>query len=192
MLPIKTALIVVDVQQGFLDPSWGPRNNPEAESNVARLIAAWRRGGRPIHHVHHASRSVLSSFYPGTPGHAPRPEATPEPGEPVHLKAVNSAFIGTSLEHDLREQGLETLVIVGLTTNHCVSTTVRMAGNLGFTTFVAEDATATFDRLGLDGQTRPAVEVQAAALSDLSGEFATVLCTDEIIKAANLGIPNVG
>ena len=187
MLPMATALIVVDVQQGFLDPSWGPRNNPEAESNVAKLIAAWRQSGRQIHHVYHASRSASGSFYPGTPGHASKPEATPEAGEPVHLKTVNSAFIGTSLEHDLRAQGLETLVIVGLTTNHCVSTTVRMAANLGFTTYVAEDATATFDRLGLDGETRPAADVHAAALSDLSGEFATVLGTDQIIKAANLG-----
>ena len=192
MLPMGTALIVVDVQQGFLDPSWGPRNNPEAEANIARLIAAWRRSGRQIHHVHHASRSALGSFYPGTAGHAPKPEATPAPGEPVHLKAVNSAFIGTSLEPDLWAQGLETLVIVGLTTNHCVSTTVRMAGNLGFTTFVAEDATATFDRLGLDGRTRPAADVHAAALSDLSGEFATVLSAAEIITAAGPDMLDVG
>ena len=187
MLPVNTALIVIDVQQGFLDGSWGPRNNPGAESKVAELIAAWRGSDRPIYHVHHASRSPAGSFYPGTPGHAPQPEATPQSGEPVHLKAVNSAFIGTSLEHDLRAQGLDTLVIAGLTTNHCVSTTVRMAANLGFTTYVAEDATATFDRPGLGGEKRPAADVHAAALSDLSGEFATVLSTDEVIRSLDTG-----
>ena len=185
-LPIATALVVIDVQQGFLDPSWGPRNNPGAESNIAQLIAAWRRQSRPIHHVHHASRSPSGVFFKGTPGHGVQPQAAPAPGEPVHLKDVNSAFIGTRLEHDLRRAGIATLVIVGLTTNHCVSTTARMAGNLGFTTYVVEDATATFDRLGLGGETRPAAEVHAAALSDLSSEFATVVRTDDILQALDV------
>ena len=185
MIPTNAVLLVIDVQKGFLDPSWGPRNNPEAEANVARLISAWRRDGRPIRHVHHASRSPDGSFRRGTPGHEPKAEAMPAPGEPVHLKEVNSGFIGTTLEHDLRMQGVDTLVAVGLTTNHCVSTTVRMAGNLGFDTYLVEDATATFDRAGLDGTIRPAADVHAAALSDLSGEFATIMRTDEILRAVD-------
>ena len=187
MLPTNAALVVIDVQQGFRDPSWGPRNNPEAETNVARLIAGWRQSGRPVHHVHHASRSTSGSFYPGTPGHVPQAEAAPAPGEPIHVKSVNSGFIGTSLEEELRAAGITTLVVAGLTTNHCVSTTVRMAGNLGFTTYVVGDATAAFDRPGLRGETRPAADVHAAALSDLSGEFATVLETDEIVTALASG-----
>ncbi len=183
MLPMNAALVVIDVQQGFLDPSWGPRNNPDAEANIARLIAAWRRHGRPIRHVHHSSRSPAGSFYEGAPGHEPKPEAMPAPSEPIHLKEVNSGFIGTTLERDLRAEGADTLVVVGLTTNHCVSTTVRMAGNLGFTTYVVEDATAAFDRAGLDGKTRPAADVHAAALSDLSDEFATITRTDEVLQA---------
>lgn len=186
MFSSNATLIVVDVQKGFLDPYWGPRNNPDAESNIVRLIAAWRRTGRPIRHIHHSSRSPAGSFYPGTPGHEVKPEATPAPEEPIHLKEVNSSFIGTSLERDLRAEGCDTVVVVGLTTNHCVSTTVRMAGNLGFTTYIVEDATATFDRKGLAGETRPAAEVHAAALSDLSGEFATVIRTDEVIQALGM------
>ena len=183
MFPMNAALVVIDVQQGFLDPSWGPRNNPDAEVNIARLIVAWRRSGRPIRHVHHASRSPAGSFYKGMPGHEPKPEAMPAPGEPIHLKEVNSGFIGTTFEQDLRADGLDTLIIVGLTTNHCVSTTARMAGNLGFTAYVVEDATATFDRAGLDGKMRPAADVHAAALSDLSDEFAKITRTDEILQA---------
>ncbi len=187
MFPANATLVVVDVQQGFLDPSWGPRNNPDAEANIVRLITAWRRTGRPIRHIHHSSRSPEGSFYRGTQGHDVKPEATPLVGEPIHLKEVNSSFIGTSLERDLRAEGCDTLVIVGLTTNHCVSTTARMAGNLGFTTYVVEDATATFDRKGLAGDVRPAAEVHAAALSDLSEEFATVVRTGEVIKALGEG-----
>ncbi len=109
------------------------------------------------------------------------PETAAIEGERVYRKIVSSAFIGTKLEADLRAAGIEALVIVGLTTNHCVSTTARMAGNLGFRTFVVEDATATFDRIGLDGRVRPAAEVHAAALSDLDEEFATIVTTATIL-----------
>ena len=98
-------------------------------------------------------------------------------------KRVNSAFIGTSLETDLRRTGCRGLVIVGLTTNHCVSTTARMAGNLGFATWVVSDATATFDRVGPDGVEHPAEQIHAIALSDLHGEFATVVDTGTVIAA---------
>ncbi len=188
MLPANAVLIVIDVQQGFLHPDWGPRNNPEAESNIARLLAAWRSAGWPVRHVHHASRSPDGHFHPAAVGHAPKPEAEPRSDEPVHLKAVNSAFIGTDLEAALRARGADTLVLVGLTTNHCVSTIARMAGNLGFRTYVVEDATATFDRAGLDGRTRPAAEVHAAALSDLADEFAKVVETQEVLEA----LPSAG
>ena len=181
MVPQTATLLVIDVQNGFNDPAWGQRNNPEAEANIARLLAFWRQEGRPVRHILHASRSPEGYFRVGTSGHEPKPEALPHAGEPVHRKDVNSAFIGTTLEQDLRASGAETLVVVGLTTNHCVSTTVRMAGNLGFTTFVVEDATATFDRMGLDGTMRRAAEVHAAALSDLSEEFATIVSTETVL-----------
>lgn len=184
MLPVNATLLVIDVQHGFQDPSWGLRNNPDAEANVARLVAAWRRDGRPIRHVHHSSRSPAGHFFPGTAGHRPKPEALPAPDEPIYLKEVNSAFIGTTLEEDLRSRGVDTVVIVGLTTNHCVSTTARMAGNLGFNTYVVADATATFDRPGLDGTTRAAADVHLAALSDLSEEFATIVLTETLLEGS--------
>lgn len=111
----------------------------------------------------------------------------PEGSERLYWKTVNSAFIGTSLEGDLRQDGISTLVIVGLTTNHCVSTTARMAGNLGFSTFVVSDGTATFERAGLDGRLRAADEVHAAALSDIHEEFATVVETSTILSTFQKG-----
>lgn len=180
----RAALIVVDVQRGFDDPFWGPRNNPEAEANIGRIVAAWRETGSPVFHIFHDSTSPNSPLRPGQPGNLPKPEAVPREGERVYRKAVNSAFIGTSLEADLREAGVETLMVVGLTTNHCVSTTVRMAANLGFETYIVSDATATFDRVGIDGRMRPAAEVHSAALSDLQDEFATLVTTQAVIAAA--------
>jgi len=179
------ALLVIDMQLGFDEPAWGPRNNPDAERNVAALIAAWRAAGAPIIHVHHDSPDPSGHFRRGTPGHAVKAEARPAPGETVYRKTVNSAFIGTSLEADLRRAGIGRLAIVGLTTNHCVSTTARMAGNLGFETFVAADATATFDRANLDGTVRPAAEVHASALSDVQDEFARIVDTSWLIASVH-------
>lgn len=183
-LPTDAALILIDVQMGFDDRTWGPRNNPEAERNIARLLGAWRASSRPVIHIHHDSLSPTGSFRPGTPGGEPKPEAAPLAGEPVLRKVVNSAFIGTDLEARLRAAGIGTLVVVGLTTPHCVSTTTRMAGNLGFAAYVVCDATAAFDRPALDGRNRPAEEVHLAALSDLEGEFAHVVDTEEVLAAA--------
>jgi nicotinamidase-related amidase len=184
-LPQSAALIVIDVQQAFLDPRWGERNNPQAESNIARLLATWRGSGRPIRHVVHDSVEPDSLLRPDSPGNAIQTVAAPNSTEPVYRKHVNSAFIGTKLEKDLRQEGIDMLVIAGLTTNHCVSTTARMAGNLGFGTYVVSDATAAFSRLALDGTIRPAEAVHAAALSDLDREFATVVDTAEILTNAS-------
>jgi nicotinamidase-related amidase len=183
MLPPDAALLVIDLQFGFDDPAWGPRNNPDMERNVAALLAAWRTAPAPIIHVHHDSSNPSGLMRRGTPGNAFKPEARPAHGEAVYRKSVNSAFIGTTLAADLRAMSIGTLVIVGLTTNHCISTTARMAGNLGFETFVVADATATFDRANLDGTIRPATAVHDAALSDLQGEFAQVVHTRSVIAA---------
>jgi nicotinamidase-related amidase len=178
-----TALLVVDVQMGFDDPAWGARNNPQAEANVAILLGAWRAAGRPVIHIHHDSPDRDGRMRPGTPGNGPKPEARPVEGEPVFRKRVNSAFIGTGLEAELRRRGIAALVIVGLTTNHCISTTARMAGNLGFETFVVSDATAAFARPRLDGTLRAAAEVHESALSDLKGEFAEIVDARSVLAA---------
>ncbi len=178
----NTALVLIDVQAGFADPVWGPRNNPEAEANIGRLLEAWRAARRPIYHVQHMSTEPASPLRPGQPGNGFMPEAQPAPGEPVIQKQVNSAFIGTDLDAQLRGDGIKNLVIVGLTTNHCVSTTVRMAGNLGFMTLVVSDATAAFDRQGPDGEIYPAEMVHAVSLANLHQEFAQVVFTEDLLN----------
>ena len=180
----KTALLVIDVQQGFDDPSWGHRNNPALETHVAVLLAAWRACRRPVLHARHMSALSASPLRPGQYGNDFKAEAAPRLGEPVIKKSVNSCFIGTTLDEDLRRSGIRRLVLAGLTTNHCVSTTARMAGNLGYAVWVASDATAAFDRRGPDGVLYPADLVHALALSDLHGEFATVSDTRSIIGQA--------
>jgi len=179
-----TALLVIDVQQGWDDPSWGRRNNPALEARIAELLAAWRAGRRPILHARHMSTLPASPLRPGQPGNDFKADAAPQPDEPVIEKRVNSCFIGTALDEHLRRSGIGGLVLAGLTTNHCVSTTARMAGNLGYAVRVVSDATATFDRTGPDGVLYPAELVHAMALSDLNGEFASVIDTRTLVAEA--------
>ena len=188
-LGYRTALLVVDMQKGFSHPSWGERTNPDAEWRIAMLLHAWRAARAPVIHVHHLSPSPSGCFRAGTPGSEPLDLTAPLPGEAVLRKRVNSAFIGTSLEADLRRTGIEGLVLVGLTTNHCISTTARMAGNLGFRTCVVSDATATFARTGASGRMRSAEEVHDAALGDLQYEFADVQATQAVVDALARAIP---
>lgn len=182
----KTALVVIDVQRGFDDPYWGERNNPYFEQNIARLIDAFRQHKWPVIHVRHMSTSPHSPLRPGQSGNAFKPEAMPEAGEKIIEKTVNSAFIGTELEAYLKEQGIGALVLCGLTTDHCVSTTTRMAGNLGFDTMLVSDATATFDRAGIDGHVFSADEIHQTALASLSGEFAWVMPLDQLLPLLQL------
>lgn len=183
-----TILLVVDLQVGFDEKYWGRRNNPSLELRSTDLVRAWRARRRPVVHVRHMSTDPSSPLRPGQEGNGFKPGTAPRPGESVVEKCVNSAFIGTSLEMDLRRGGCRGLVIVGLTTNHCVSTTARMASNLGFSTWVVSDATAAFDRIGHDGVEHRAEEVHAMALSDLHREFATVVDTAAVLEALQTSV----
>ena len=175
------ALLLIDVQRGFDEPYWGARNNPQAEQRIAELLSAWRKASWPVIHVQHMSTEPDSPLRPDRPGNGFKPEAMPREGEPVFQKKVNSAFIGTGLESHLRAGNIERLVVAGLTTDHCVSTTVRMAGNLGFDVVLVSDATATNDRKGPDGVSYPAEQVHQLALASLHGEFAQVRPAAEVL-----------
>ena len=177
----KTALLLIDLQKGFEEPVWGRRNNPGAESNAAALLAAWRDLDWPVVHVRHLSLEPTSPLAAGKPGVAFMEETGPVDGEKEFTKTVNSAFIGTHLETYLRARAIECLVIVGMTTDHCVSTSTRMAGNLGFNVTLVSDATATFDRTGPDGRTHKAEDIHAIHLASLDREFCSVRTTAEIL-----------
>lgn len=179
--PTNTALILIDVQNHFDDPSLGRRNNPQAEENMAALLHVWRATNRPVIHIQHISNPSL----PHHRGRDIKDIVAPLPHEPVMIKQVNSSFIGTNLENHLKEAGIETLVIVGLTTDHCVSTTTRMAKNLGFFPYIVSDATATFDRVSYDGQLYAAEDIHRLALVSLHEEFALVVETKDVLERAS-------
>jgi nicotinamidase-related amidase len=190
MKKVKTlpALVLVDIQKGFNDPFWGARSNRRFEENVIALLRHWRAEGAHVSHVQHVSRDKLSPLRPHQAGVEFMEFAIPRPNERVFQKSVNSAFIGTSLEGSLRSAGIDRLLFAGLTTDHCVSTSVRMAANLGFQVEIASDAAATFDRQGQDGTYYSADLIHNVSLASLNGEFAAVRTTDELLSVYSSGV----
>ena len=179
----RAALISIDVQQGFDDPSWGPRNNPQMEAHGLQLLAAWRRSGRPLVIVRNDSPSATSLLRPGQPGNALKPGFEPIAGEPLLTKTVNSAFIGTDLEARLHAAGVRQVVLFGIATDMCVSTTARMAANLGFDLVVVGDACHTWAQRALDGTLFDADTMHRVHLTTLASEFGRVVDTARVLAS---------
>lgn len=180
-LSSTTALLLIDVQKAWDEPAWGVRSTPEAEANVARLLAGFRASNRPVLHVRHASANPASPLHPEQPGHGFKPEAQPLPGEPLFTKTVHAAFLGTGLEDHLRSHGITGLVIAGITTHLCVSTTARLGANLGFDITVVSDASSALSLDDGEGGRIPAETAHRVALAELRGQFAAVKSTEDVL-----------
>ena len=176
------ALVVVDVQNGLADPVWGRRDNPACEENIAALLAGWRERGLPVVFVRHDSVEPGSPLAPGTPGNAFKDVIEGEPDLLV-AKSVNSSFHGEpSLQAWLDGEGIATIYVCGITTNHCCETTARVGGNLGYDVRFVLDATHTFDRPDPDGEIVPAEVIARVTATNLHGEFATVVDTARALR----------
>jgi len=182
LLNEETALILIDLQKGFDNIEFwgGSRNNPEAEGNAAKLLELWREHSLPVFHIQHCSTNPNSLLALGNPGNDFKEMVLPRSGETIIRKNVNSAFIGTDLKQQLEKSGIRKVVIIGLTTDQCVSTSVRMAANYGFETYVVYDATATFNKKGFKGEEYSAELIHNTALASLKGEFATIIKTYQL------------
>lgn len=180
----RTALLIIDVQEGFdeLERAGERRNNPQALDQIVELLDDCRAKGVTVIHVRHESRDPHSPFRQGQRGFVVKQEVRERPGEVVIVKHENSAFIGTDLEARLRHHAIDTLIIVGVTTNHCVETTTRMAANLGFKAVLVRDATWTFDRRGVDGELFSADLIHAVSLANLKDEFAEIATADDVVR----------
>lgn len=180
---IRPALVLIDWQDGFDDEEFwgGNRNNPQANQNAAKLLDHWRSNDLPIAHVVHHSLNPKSPLRREKQTGQIQKALTPRKGEPVFHKRENGAFVGTDMDGYFRRLNTNRLVMSGLTTNHCVGTSVRMANNRGYNVHLVGDACATFDRTGPDGTHYPAQLIHDMALSDVHGEFCQVIGITDII-----------
>ncbi len=178
------ALLLIDIQKGFEDIAYwgGERNNPDAETNMKKLLAFWRKKNLPVFHIKHCSIAASSPLSKTNPGNDFMDFIVPLTNEPIIEKEVNSAFIGTNLKEQLEHKTIDTIVIAGLTTDHCISTTTRMAGNFGFKTYLIEDAAATFNKIGANGEHYSAQLIHDTAIASLKDEFATILSTETLFN----------
>jgi nicotinamidase-related amidase len=174
------ALILIDIQKGFENVKyWGDeRNNLNAEENAKEILNIWRKNNLPIFHIKHCSTNPNSLLNESNIGNEFQEIVKPIEGEKIIKKNVNSAFIGTDLREQLEKAEITKLVIVGLTTDHCVSTTIRMASNFGFETFLISDATATFNKKGVNGENFSAELIHQSAIASLNEEFAKIVKTE--------------
>ena len=182
----STALLLIDVQKGVDDLVYyggptGRRNNPGAEDKQRALLRAWRASGRTVAFTRHDSREKDSPLKLSLETGEQLPGLEIGDDEIVVTKDVNSGFVGTSLELDLRRAGALRLVVAGFFTNMCIETTVRMAGNLGFDTYLVHDACATTNRVALDGTDHDPQLVHDMAVANMHGEFCTAISTDDAL-----------
>ncbi|HEX5170638.1 MAG TPA: cysteine hydrolase family protein [Cyclobacteriaceae bacterium] len=178
------ALLVIDVQKGIdeTDHWGGNRNNPEAERNIEMLIEHWRKKRWPIIFIKHDSVHQQSPFHPGQQGNALKNFIIPRDGEILLTKSTANAFVNTLLQQELSQQGIRELAVVGFVTNNSVEATARMAGDLGYITYVLSDATACFDKAGVNEITYGAQLIHLISLSNLKDEYARILTTQQILN----------
>ena len=189
-------LLMIDVQRGvdqmdYWGGASGRRNNPKAEERLASLLDHWRSAGGTVIFTRHDSREANSPLKVGKPGGEFKPGLEPRAGELVIVKSVNSGFIGTPLELELRRRGISRVVAAGFFTNMCVSTTVRMSGNLGFDTYLARDACACSNRVDPDGADIDADTIHRVTVSNLHGEFCTALATSDVERLIKSDVPEL-
>ncbi len=181
---MSAALMIIDVQNAMDDPVWGRRGQGDVVASIAALLEKWRERGDPVIHIRHDSTNPNSPYRPGQPGNDFKPEVAPLNHETIIDKRTSNAFIGTDLMQVLEDLGTNELVITGVHLEHCVDSTVRMAGDLGFMVFVAEDCVASLDRTDRNNKKWTAEEVHSLTLSILDGEFASILSSGDLLMEA--------
>lgn len=176
------AVLIIDMQEGMADRIRSGRQpaNPDAPDRIAVLLSQARTAGVPVIHVHHDDADPASPFRKGQPGGAVMACAAPVAQEVVLWKQRSSAFAGTGLDDHLRGIGVTELVVAGAVAAFCVTSTVRMASDLGYKVLLPQDALLGFDLPGHDGGRIDAATVHRVTLSILGADFARLTTVAEL------------
>lgn len=172
----RSVLVLIDVQKGSSDPIWGKRNNPDADKTMKEVLEKFRKNGLTVIHVRQEDYNETPSlFRAGEPTFEFEEEVTPKEGETIITKHKSNAFIGTNLEIVLKQLVEPEIYYAGLLTDQCVSSTVRMSGDLGFKSYIIEDACATYGLQNTSGKPIDVDIIHEVSLASLNGSFAKVL-----------------
>ena len=179
--PAKTALLVIDFQNEYFTGMMPIPDGDKALGNARRLIEHADQAGMPVYHIQHVLPAGMPIFAKDSPSADFHPDAQPGPGHKRIEKQQISAFPGTSLDQDLKADGIDTVVVVGLMTHACVAGAARDAVPLGYQVVVASDACATraLDQPG--GETLSHQQLHRAALASIDDVFGAVLTTDQLL-----------
>lgn len=187
-------LALSQIEPGSMD-YFNERNETVVVPNIARLVEAFRERRIPIVYVcvgsdysdlrdmparHRAwirrierESGVSDILWSQNPAYRVREEFAPSPDDTIVKKTAFGAFTSSSIDETLRSLGVGTLVVVGIATNCCVSTTVRDAADLGYGVVVVEECTADYDAVTHD-----------VAIRGLHFNFARVVASvDEVVRA---------
>jgi nicotinamidase-related amidase len=181
---MSRALLIIDIQRDYFPGGAYPLVEPEAAADAARrVLDRFREGGEPVVHLKHVWDATDAPFMkPGTDGIEIHDTVAPADGEPVIEKAQPNGFLDTPLEEQLRDAGVDELVVAGMMSSMCVDATVRAAAERGFTVTVVHDACAAPD-LEFGGTAIPGASVHGAFMAALGDGYATLASSQEVAGA---------
>lgn len=184
---MKTALLVIDVQQSFLKrPYWQDQEFPAFISKLQSLADGARSREIPVLQIFHEEdpNTVANPFSKASGLVAALPQLRIE-ADAVFHKNVHSALYGRSkdgatLEQWLRDHKIEHVVVTGIRTEQCCETTTRHASDAGFRVTYAMDATLTFPMTAKSGRTYSAAEIRDRTELVLQDRFANVVASEAV------------
>ncbi len=172
---MKTALLLIDIQNDYFEGGTMTLVNANAASENAKLLLdIFRKEQLTVIHIQHiATQPGATFFLPDTPGAEIHESVRPVAGEKVIVKHFPNSFRETELLNFLIEKEITDLAIGGMMTHMCIDATTRAARDLGYNCTLIGDACATRD-LEISGEKVKAVDVQHAFLAALNVTYATV------------------
>lgn len=178
----KTAVIVIDIQNEYFPGGKMPiPDGMKALNNSKRIVDFAHKNGMPVFFVQHIGDAQGPLFAKGSRFADFHKDLQPTKVDRIITKATPSSFVGTDLKEQLDKLGIKQLVVTGLMTHMCVSSTARDAVPLGFSVIIPEDATATRDLATWDNNVVDHSVLQQAALAGVADVFAEIKTTDDLL-----------
>ena len=177
---LKSALIVIDVQQSFLQmPFWLEDDVPAFQAALLRLEAGCRAQGMPVVHIFHVGQNAPFTL---ESGFVKPLDWLPGAPDVRFDKHTHNAFTDTGLDLWLRRRGINHLIISGIRTEQCCETTTRVAADIGYSVDYVTEATLTFPMTHAStGRTYSPVEIKAHTELVLADRFARIVTVDECL-----------